>query len=493
MDAFPTLFLSAGTLRWSPLERSLASLLEMRTLIAGLAALRRTPLAVAPMAIEAIVAAALMLVGAFPQSGVTAPAVAVFPLDIYFDLKQSLAHATAWTWFLAVLIASVLIRSFALTSTLWLGTEDRSAPFALWKRAALLAALAVPCLLPAALFLFVGVAVRYAPFVWVGAIIGVLPALLLLRRVTARETSVAGRARIRVPTISGYFSYAYALAALATAMTFLSRIGVWAPAAFLVVSAPVHAAFLLGWREQSRANKVPGGPPWATLATVAVIVLIFGSAVLDRFVRDGGPAAPTVAGSLVLLGGINSTSTTGALSDLDPRRLGFPPSRTSVLSYRPGGNYGENATHGNLTAIARVVAGQLHALPRPIDLVGHSQAALILDRILKMHLAAPDKAVLLAASPPYPPTLRVPQAGGSMARVAVWALGDSVWLQGDWRRRGETDLVAVTDHVGVTNDPRALSAAARFFGGRTVSDEGSSWRGVAVNVVRYAFEPWRPG
>jgi hypothetical protein len=490
------------------------------------------------MAIEAIVAAALMLAGAFPATGVTAPAVAVFPLDIYFDLKQALAHATAWAWFLGALVLSVLVRSLTLTSTLWLASDARSAALDVWKRSALLAALALPCLLPAALFLFVGVAVRYAPFVWVGAIIGVLPALLLLRRVTAREGAPGGRSHRRVPTVSGYFSYAYALAILATAMTFLARLGVWAPGAFLVVTAPVHASFLLGWRDQARTNTVPAGPPWATLATVAVIVLIFGSAVLDRFVRDGGPATSPVAGSLVLLGGINSTSTTGALSDLDPRRVGFPPSRTTVLSYRRGGTYGENATHGNLTAVARVVAGQLEALPKPIDLVGHSQAALILDRILKMHLPAPDKAVLLAAPPPYPPTLKVPVAGQSgpgtvaadiarplsrvfelfgangfnldapaapfrlarvevphapVARVAVWALGDSVWLQGDWRRPGEANLVAVTDHVGVTNDPRALDAAARLFEGHTVSDEGSSWRGVAVNVVRYAFEPWRPG
>ncbi|MEA2508564.1 MAG: hypothetical protein QOG21_646 [Actinomycetota bacterium] len=538
MDAFPTRFPAAVSLRWFPRDRSLASLLEMRTLIAGLAALRRTPLAVVPMAIEGVVAAAFILARVFPASGVSAPAVAVFPLDIYFDLKQSLAHASAWAWFLGALVVSVLIRSLTLTTTLWLATDARIEPVTMWKRAGLLAVLAVPCLLPAALFLFVGVAVRYAPFVWVGAILGVVPALLLLKRVTAREAAAAGHPRTRVPTVSGYFSYAYALAAVAAGMTFLARIGVWAPAALLVLSAPVHASFLLGWRDQARTNTVPGGPPWATLATVAVIVLIFGSAVLDRFVRDGGAAAPSVAGSLVLLGGINSTSTTGALSDLDPRRLGFSPSRTSMLSYRRGGTYGENATHGNLMAIARVVAEQLHATPRPIDLVGHSQAALILDRILKMHLAAPDKAVLLAAPPPYPPSLNVPHAGrngpgkvaadmarplsrvfellgadgfnldapaapfrlarvdvpnAAISRVAVWALGDSVWLQGDWRRPGETNLVAVTDHVGVTNDPRALSAAARFFGGRTVSDEGSSWRGLAVNIVRYAFEPWRPG
>ena len=294
----------------------------------------------------------------------------------------------------------------------------------------------------------------------------------------------------------------------------------------------------LGWREHARTGTVPGGLPWAGLATAMVVAVIFGSATLDRFVRDGGPAAPSLRGTLVLLGGINSTSTTGALSDLDPRRLGFPRSRTRVLSYRRRRTYGEAATHGNLDAVARVVGAQLRTTPRPADLLGHSQAALILDRILKLHLPAPNAAVLLAAPPPYPPDVTVPQNGGDgpgkvaadiarplsrvfelfgangfnidapaapfqlrrvvvanapIPRVAVWALGDSVWLDGDWRRPGETNLVAVTDHVGITNDPRALTTAARFFAGKPVRSDGSSWRGAAVDVLSYAFEPWRPG
>jgi hypothetical protein len=507
----------------------------MRTLTAGIRALRRTPSAVAPLIIEGSVAAALIVQGSFPARGVSAPAVAIFPLDVYFDLKQALTHATAWPWFIGAMALSVAIRSTVVTSTLWLAGGTRAGFLPTLVRMCRLAALAVVVLLPAAIFLFVGTGVRYAPFIWVGAILGALPAFLLVRRITRWGGAAGARA---VPRPSGFLGYVYLLAGVATAMSLSSRYGVWAPAALLFLSAPLHALFLLGWREHSREGTLPGGNAWAAVVTAAVIVLVFGSAGIDRFVRDGGPPAPAVAGSLALLGGINSTSSTGALSALDPRRLGFSPRRTTVLSYRRGGTYGEAATHGNLDVVARVVGAQFGRLQRPIDLVGHSQAALILDRILKMHLQAPDRAVLFAAPPPYPPSVTVPASGqtgpGAVAaeiarplsrvfelfgahgfnldapaapfhlkrvvvggapipRVAVWALGDSVWLENDWRRPGETNVVAITDHVGITNDPRALTTAKIFFENGRVPEEGTSWRGFAVNVLRYAFEPWRPG
>jgi heme exporter protein D len=461
----------------------------------------------------------------------------VFPLDIYFDLKQSLAHATAWRWFAVAMILSLIVRSLTLAATLWLSEEEQGL-LNRWMEASRLVTVAIVVLLPAAVFLFVGVGVRYAPFVWAGAALGVIPAVLLLRRVMARERGLAGLAARSVPGGSGYLSYVYVVAAIAAGMTLSARVGAWAPAALLVLSAPVHTLFLLGWREHARAGTVPKETGWAAMLTLLALLVIFGSAGVDRFVRDGGPPAPPVAGTLGVLGGVNSTSSTGALSDVDPRRVGFPPSRSVVLSYTRQSRYGEFATHGNLDSIARVVAAHVGDIRRPVDVIGHSQAALILDRILKMHLDAPDKAVLLAAPPPYPPSLTVPRSGGEgpgavaadmarplsrvfeffgangfnldapavpfrlkrvevrhgpTSRVAIWALGDSVWLEGDWRRRGETNVVATTDHVGVTNDPKALAVARDLFANRSIQQEGTSWASFAVNVLRYAFEPWRPG
>ncbi|MDQ3951676.1 MAG: hypothetical protein M3279_01750, partial [Actinomycetota bacterium] len=78
-------------------------------------------------------------------------------------------------------------------------------------------------------------------------------------------------------------------------------------------------------------------------------------------------------------------------------------------------------------------------------------------------------------------------------RLAVWALGDSAWLQRDWRRTGEVNLVAISDHVGATNDSRAVAAARRFFAGQPVRSDSATWRGALAAALRYAFEPWRPG
>jgi hypothetical protein len=77
-------------------------------------------------------------------------------------------------------------------------------------------------------------------------------------------------------------------------------------------------------------------------------------------------------------------------------------------------------------------------------------------------------------------------------RLSVWALGDSVWLDGDWRRPGEINIVAMTDHVGVTNNGYAIASARDFFAGRAIEDDETSFQGFMVAALRYAFEPWRP-
>ncbi|MGH2821316.1 MAG: hypothetical protein ACRDJ5_11750, partial [Actinomycetota bacterium] len=77
-------------------------------------------------------------------------------------------------------------------------------------------------------------------------------------------------------------------------------------------------------------------------------------------------------------------------------------------------------------------------------------------------------------------------------RLAIWALGDSVWLEGDWRRPGERNVVVLTDHVGATSNARTLEASRAFLRGRLREDDSGSWRAAAVGVLRFAFEPWRP-
>jgi hypothetical protein len=173
----------------------------------------------------------------------------------------------------------------------------------------------------------------------------------------------------------------------------------------------------------------------------------------------------------------------------------------------------------------------------PVVLLGHSQASLILDRILDANRAAPDAAAVISPSPSRPPSVDLPppgengegRVGGDLARafadlmdllnltpydvdssasptnvervvasnagtprLSLWALGDSVLLESDWRRQGEVNLVVFSDHVGATRNPRALDSARLFLQGENVAADDASWRSILVNVFRYAFEPFRP-
>jgi hypothetical protein len=153
----------------------------VRTVIAGLAILRRAPFAIVPMALEAVAVAVLMIAGALPATGASAAAAAVFPLDLFFDVKQSLAQASGWISFGIVITLAVLARGAVLVVTLWLA-EGRSGPLLpALLRGFRLSAIAAIALLPSAILLFAGTAVRYAPFIWAGAFLGLLPAFALAR------------------------------------------------------------------------------------------------------------------------------------------------------------------------------------------------------------------------------------------------------------------------------------------------------------------------
>lgn len=511
----------------------------MRTLLAGLRAVRRAPVALAPLVIEGVVGALLVGSGAFPAGAASVPATAAFPMDVYFDLEQSLAYARGWAWFAASVGFGILVRAGVLASTLWLG-EGRPGPFAqAWWSASRLALAGTAVLFPSAALFFVGVATRYAPFVWAGALFGLVPSILLARR-AARLDVGGGEPRGRgIPEAPGWISYAYVVTAFGAAMTVLGRTSPWLAAALILLLGPLHALFLLGWREHLKAETYPGGGTISVVVTVVVVGGLLVSTIYDRAIRSAAPTAQAPAGgTLLLLGGVDSTSTTGALSQLDPRELGFRESRTEVVSYRGAGeSYGIVDTHQDLLDVAQRAAEQVAGAGPPTFLLGHSQAALILDRMLDEGLQAPDRAVSLAPSPPYPPPVdspppgvdapgrpgtdvaralsglldavglqgfpvdvpnypprleRVEVPGSQTPRLAVWALGDSVWLDGDWRRPGEVNIVAVTDHVGVANDARALGAARDFFRGRRVEGDSASWRGFAASLISHAFAPWRP-
>ena len=514
----------------------------MRTILAGIRALRRTPLAAVPLALEGLIGGVLVFAGAVPASAAGVPSTAVFPLDIFFDLKQSLAFGRDWSYVIAALGLAVVIRGAVLAATLWL-SEGRPGSFALaWARACRIALIAVVVLFPSAVLFFAASATRYAPFVYVGAILGLVPSILLARRGAKIDVGAGEPEGAGVPEAPNFITYAYVVTAFGAAMSYLVAEmsgDEWPAAVILMCLGPVHALFLVGWREHLRNGTYPGGGTIITAISLLLVLALFGLTAYDRFLRDPAPVrtAPR-QGMLIVLGGADSTLRTGALADLDPRVLGFPRTSARQLSYKgQGESYGVQDTRGDLLETARIVSKQVRTATKPRSFLGHSQAGLILDRMIARGYPLPERAVLLATPPVEPPDIEIPppgkpgsgKPGGDMARVLadildkiglrpfdvdapasptnlraieptgdpiprleVWALADSVWLDGDWRRPGEVNIIALTDHVGVTDNAHALGAARDFFAGKKVPDDESSWKGVAVGVLKYAFAPWRP-
>ena len=512
----------------------------MRTLAAGTRALRRNPIAMLPMTLEGIVAGILILLGAFPATAESAISGAMFPLNLFFDLKQNLAFSPSWPTFAATVMFSIVVRGGVLAATLWLAEERKGSVLYPWGQALRLAGLATALLAPSAILMYLGVALRYAPFIWIGALVGFVAAVALVRRALAIDAGIGTPRGSAVPEAAAFLAYGYLLCAAGAAMSSLGRVSPLLAGLLIMCLGPLHVLFLLGWREHLRAETFPGGGSIALAATALSILAFMGAVTYDRVIRDPSPTGTADApGTLLLLGGADSTSKTGALTELDPRDVGFDRDAATLLSYAAAGDpYEAKDTRADLDEVASRVARQIETASSPRLLLGHSQAALILDRIIGAGLTPPDRSVVLAPPPPVPPAMRIPppdrdgrgrvagdisrgvarllSIGGltpfdvdapasptnlrpvvvidkQVTRVAIWALGDSVWLDTDWRRPGEVNMVAMTDHVGITNNGRALAAAKAFLAGRRIQGDEVSWRGFVAAVVRYAFEPWRPG
>jgi len=503
----------------------------VRVIRAGSRAIKHAPLAALPYALQGLVAAGAMLVGVIPAGPSAAAAGAVFPLGSYFDVKQALAYTNGWPAFALVVALSILLRGGVLAATLYLSARDRASARLVW-RSLVLAAAASFLLIPAAGVFFSAVAVRYAQFAWGALVLAAIPVFFATRSAVRLRPGATGGG----VTPSGLLVYVYFIVLLGVAMDALVDVGPWASAIVMAGSGPVAALFFLGWCELAAEKTAHRMAPLG-IATLLLIALILGAGIYDRFLSQPERFESTARGTLVLLGGADSTSRKGALIDFRAAWVGHSAARR-LLSYRADGPYVAVDTHEDLDDVASTVARQLDGSDSPLHLVGHSQSGLILDRLIARGLPAPARAVDLAPPPPRPPPIEVPppgvpgvgKPGGDFARafsgaldgigltpfdvdaqgapanlkpvvgvspetrrLTAWALGDSVWLYGDWRRAGEVNLVSLSDHVGITRDRRTLDAARRWFVERPVLGDETSWRGALVESVRLLFEPWRPG
>jgi hypothetical protein len=448
---------------------------------------------------------------------------------MYFDLKHLIGHGSylAFTLLMGVSIAA---RSAILAATFWLA-QDRPVPFLhVWGRAAEIVGFGALWFLPAAALFYMGSALRYAPFVLAAAALGVGVAVRTARRAAALKVDL--EVSSASPSVGGLLTYGYLIALLGASMWALSGLGVWAVAFLVVLGAPLHALVLLGWRAEALGLAPAGGGRPIALVTALLVGSFLAASVFDR--ERGQPAggldAPRREGSLVLLGGADSTSRTGALAGFDARAVGFEREQVELLSYSAGRTYEISDTRAALPDVVPRFEEQIGDAEAPVHLLGHSQAALLLDLLPETGAAPLRAAVVIAGPPSEPPRLPEidgPGAGAARAfagaleglglasfdidapaspmrlpvttagpkgarRLAIWALGDSVWLDTDWRRSGETNIVVLSDHVGAVKNPHSVEAIRDVFQGQDVPGDEDSWRGLLADVVRFAFEPWRP-
>lgn len=504
----------------------------MQTIRAGIRAVRTAPRALIPIWVQGFVVAALVATETVPAGGASASAGAAFPTDVYFDLKQALVTATGWVWFVAAVSGLVVVRATVLFLTITLH-EPQPGKSRLWWSTVRIAAGSHLALLPAATLIMAGAALRYAPFVWVGGAIGAVTAAACCRRAVALGTDATDR----VPGLGGFLVYAYFIAVTGATMTALSVRNPFLAGCVPLLVAPFHAVAFLGWRSGARSGARHGGRAVLVISIFAAAILL-AAAVYDRHLRNPQPAdEPAAAESLMLLGGADSTSRSGALHEIEPEAFAAVPGPAVFLSYTDGPRYEAEDTRRNLRDVAGRIADQIEQVPQPAVLVGHSQAALLVDYLLARGLPAPARAAVLAGPPREPPAFSLPlpdaagpgRPGGDVARafsrlleavglpgfhidaptapirlepvhladpgiprLAAWPLSDSVWLSEDWRRPGEINIVTFTDHVGVVRNARAVEAVQAFLRDEPVASDAASWRGALVSALRYVFEPWRP-
>jgi hypothetical protein len=511
----------------------------VQTLKAGTKAVLQRPLAALPLTIEGLLLGALLVLERLPAKATVAPAAAVWPFDVYFDLKQTVAYSPGWVTFGLTLAVLILFRSALLALTATLADGPGASIRRALRGAVGLGLFGVLLLFPVAVMYFAAVAIRYAPFAWVAGGLGLVLGWRLCRRGVGLDTGGAATGA-PVPEFSSFLLYAAGLMGLGVAIASLSDLAPALAALLVVCVGPLHALVWIGWRRRAAEGITSSEGRLIAAVTFFLVLAFLVSSGIDRNLRDYDVVPADYEGSLLVLGGADSTSRTGALADFDPGALGYGPDQMELLSYAPNGRrYEAVDTRGDLDTIAARMAEQIaEDRNEPVVLLGHSQAALILDRIYDRNGAGPDAAAVISPSPTRPPSLEVPppneegtgRVGGDLARgfavlldlvnlatfdidvpsapvdlervevtdsgtprLALWALGDSVLLEGDWRRPGETNLVVFSDHVGATRNPRALDSARRFLQGEDISPDDATWRSALVNVFRFAFEPWRPG
>lgn len=386
-----------------------------------------------PLPLAGVAAAVLLLVviGIFPVWPGLIQLVALPPLDLMSDLRVLLVYAPGWPAFVVALVGLIAVRAAVLALLLGGLTRDR-----FWF-AVRFYLLVLPVAAGAAAVTYTGQAILFYGAFWVGLVI-VIVLLALAAAVPwlapPRLRSGLRRAlsdKFRLGTVGAYLAALLVLGMAAdasgTAVTLLA-VAVSAGLTWLTAQALYADPGLVV------ARRLVAVLPAAAL--VALGAVAFTGA--DSPLRAPYPDEPR-AGSIMLMSGIDSSSGSGAMLEIDPHALRYPCDQTFYFSYAgPGdGQPQEDAIceieHGapydpidTMRSRAEVVPfleAQVAEMQPPAVVAGHSQGAWLLweaaaeDRL-------PGVEIIVLVGPFSASTVGYPEAGtDAQGRVGRMVLG----------------------------------------------------------------------
>jgi hypothetical protein len=368
----------------------------------------------------------LAVIGVLPVWPGLIHAVGLPPLGQMTDLRVLFVDATGYPTFLLGLALSFVVRTVVLATMLgpW---SWRTVGFA-----ARFHLLALPFSLVGAASLFSGPATLFYLLFWIGASVGIVALALLGALPWAGSTTLrhavtsSVHSGLRLGTIGAYVVSVMLLGAVAD----------WGGATAQVALVPVSAALTYvtawvllddpGWTWLRAARRGLAGV--AAIGVVALVAVVVAG--------PAGPADPRdeVArrdGSLMLMSGVDSSSGSGAILEIDPLSLGFSCEQAYYFSYagpgdgqpqehaqceiRTGVPYEPDDTFSSTPVLVEHFLGQVRGLPAPVTVATHSQGVWIVWEALAEHGADGVEDVILigpfADNPVSYPADRAPEHG----------------------------------------------------------------------------------
>ena len=363
-----------------------------------------------PLAVVAAVVLALAATGVVPRWPGLLHLVALPPVDLIADFGLLMVVSTGWPTFALGVAVSILARSLVLA--LLLGGLTR-ARIRLALRFYLVVA---PFSFLAAAVLYGASAVLFYALFWAG-----LCAALLVVSLTAaapwqpvhalrRGFVTSARRGLRLGTVGAYLAALSLLGAVADAT---------GPAG-TVLLVPLSAA--LTW---ATATVLHADPGWRCVRRGVAALPATGLAVLVATAATG-PAGPPRApapdtprdGSLMLMSGVDSSSGSGAILEIDPHVMGWTCEHTHYYSYAGPGEgqpqnealcpidhgapYGPEDTLRSRDELVPFLEAQVRNMRRPAVVAGHSQGVwLVWDAATARRLPGVSTLVLVGPFPDH--------------------------------------------------------------------------------------------